>query len=156
MKFVHAVEGNVGRRSKLREGEKARKGAFNIWDVAPGIADDLGYDIKELIPEGIKKIECRFYDATPELVAIIHSTKGRTFVIRENSEYLDEEAYEEMGFDPDKYPQISDSIMCVYSPYILAISDIRKEEFLKDHQVSKSELEEIRKQFNDYTADFVL
>jgi hypothetical protein len=148
MKFVHQVERSVR--------VAPRKGVFSIWDVAPNIADDLGYHIKELIPEGIKKIECRFYGATPEFVAIIHSNRGRTFAIEDNSEYLSEDEYEEMGFDPDKYPKISDSIGCVYSPYILAISDIRKEEFLKDHQVSKSELEEIRKRFNDYTADFVL
>jgi len=148
MKFVHQVERSVR--------VAPRKGLFSIWDVAPNIADDLDYHIKELIPEGIKKIECRFYDATPRFVAIIHSNKGRTFAIEGNSEYLSEDEYEEMGFDPDKYPRISDSIACVYAPYTYAMSDISKEEFYEDYRVTGEELEELRKQFDDYTADFTM
>jgi hypothetical protein len=47
MKFVHQVE----RSARVAP----RKGVFSIWDVAPNIADDLGYDIKELIPEAIRR-----------------------------------------------------------------------------------------------------
>jgi hypothetical protein len=148
MKFVHQVERSVR--------VAPRKGVFSIWDVAPNIADDLEYHIKELIPEGIKKIECRFYDATPWFVAIIHSNRGRTFAIKGNAEYLNEKDYEEMGFDPDKYTKILDSIVCVFAPYTLAMSDIGEEDFHEEYGATRKKVEELRKQFDDYTADFVL
>lgn len=136
--------------------ESPRKGVFNVVDVAPEIADSLDYHIKELIPEGISKIECRFQGVTPLFVAIIHSKTRRTFAIKGNSEFLDEEDYKEMGFNFEKYEKISDSIACVYSTYVYAMSDITKEEFEENFKIGKKELEELRKHYNYYSADFVI
>jgi len=134
--------------------EKPRKGVYSIWEVAPEIADSLLFDIADLIPEGIEKIECRFLGLTPVFTAIVHSKKGRKFAIFGNSEYLEEEDYREMGFDYDKYSRISDSIACVYSVYIIARSEISKEEFEKNYKLSERAYKSLKEKYNDYTADF--
>lgn len=135
--------------------KEPRKGVFSIWDVAPYIADNLEYELKEyLIPEGVEKIECRFRGLTPFFVAIIHSKKGRMFAISGNAEYLSERDYEEMGFDYEKYKHISDSIACVYATYIHATSDITMDKFEERFRISKRDYEYLKKKYNDYTADF--
>jgi len=135
---------------------KPRKGVYSIWDVAPEIADSLTYNIEELIPEGVKKIECRFFGKTPLFASIIHGKKDSVFVIEGNSEYLSEEDYREMGFDPEKYSEIRDSIACVYAAYVHAMSDISKEDFEKRYKVGRRGLSIIRKYYDDYTADFTI
>ncbi len=135
--------------------EKPRKGVFYISEVAPGIADELISNANELIPEGVKKIECRFKKNFPIFLAIIHSKKGRLFVLTGNSELLGEEDLEEMGFDDKKYSKIIDSIASVYAFYKLVMSDISAKTFAEHSKISKVEYLALKVDYPDYTADFI-
>jgi len=137
-------------------GEKPRKGVYSLWNVAPTIADEIGFSGKELFPSGIEKIECRFQGLSPSFVAIVHTKDGRMYAIGGNSEFLGEEEYEDIGFNSDKYGKIMDSMACPYAVYMFLASDITREELKKHHEIDREEYEELKRRYNDYTADFTL
>ncbi len=135
--------------------EKPRKGVFYISEVAPNIADKLISNAKELIPEGIEKIECRFKKNSPLFLAIIHTKKGKLYALEGNSELLEEEDLEEMGFNDKKFGKIIDSVACVYAFYKLVMSDIPAKIFVEKSKISKVFYLVLRVDYPDYTADFI-
>ncbi|MGC8578272.1 MAG: hypothetical protein ACP5M7_09825 [Thermoproteota archaeon] len=145
MKFIHQVE-------EMKK-EMPKKGTFSVWDVAPKIAPSLSSHIKSLLPEGVEKIECRFFGITPLFVAIIHSNSGWKYAIKGDSNEVDGKTKIEMGFDFNKYYKISDSIACVFRVYEQT-AGISREAFRRMFEVVNDDYEWLKKKYNEYSTDF--
>ncbi|MEM2050110.1 MAG: hypothetical protein QXZ11_03190 [Thermoproteota archaeon] len=118
---------------------------YSIWDVAPQIADSIYYDVRELLGSPLKKIEVRFKGLTPLFVAILHLENGEMYAITGDAEYLGESDYEEMGFDYEKYPHISDSVAGIHSWWAILASDADLDEF----KINKKQYENLKKEYDD-------
>jgi hypothetical protein len=125
-----------------------RHGKVNLWDYSDFLADEIAFETEYGKP---KKIEVRFYRATPVGVAILHTTKG-AYAFTFNSDYISERDIEE--YFHKKIPEhISDSLPAgAITVYNMIVSDADLNEF----KVSKLQLRRLREQYNDYTLDIIL
>jgi len=130
---------------------KPRKGVINAWDYSDVLPDSINFDTKEFIGVKPKKIEVRFQGASPVGIAILHTSKG-FYAFPFNSEYISESDIKEYFYKTppkNKIDSVAGGLLAVYNV-------LGSDAPLKEYKVSKAELQELRKRYNDYTVDIKL
>lgn len=130
---------------------KPRKGVVNAWDYSDVLPDSINFDTKEFIGVKPKKIEVRFQGTSPVGIAILHTSKG-FYAFPFNSEDISGSDIKEYFYKTPPKNMIDSVVGGLLAVYIVLSSDAP----LKEYKVSKAELQELRKRYNDYTVDIKL
>lgn len=118
---------------------------YSIWKIAPNIADDILYDVREIFSEDMDKIEVRFYGKWPNFVSILHLKNGDKYAIKGNADDFGEDIYEHMGFDYSKYESVSDAVKGVYLWWVY----LSYEDDLQQYKIKMDEYTKLRDKYNE-------